>query len=91
MATLVQAPDSVQVEAGKVVKFGVNQLGNPTPKFIKYIFNGALFALGLWALLSGQITNVPSNVLAEINKWSVVALAVMKWMIGYFGWDFKSN
>jgi hypothetical protein len=83
--------DKEQSAIGKVVKVGVDQLNNPTPIWIKYIFRTYTFLAGLWAIISPSITNIDEHTLAEINKWLLAGVPVIHYTIKFFGWDYKAN
>lgn len=73
----------------QVVKVGVDQLNNPTPKPLLYLFRGYSFLAGLWAILGPQITQIPAETMAEINKWLLAGVPVIHFTIKFFGLDYK--
>lgn len=83
--------DKEQKELGKTVTIGVDQLNNPTPLWIKYIFRTYTFIAGLWAIISPSITNIDAETLSEINKWLLVGVPIIHYSIKFFGWDYKHN
>ncbi len=75
----------------KVVKVGVEQLQNPTPKALKYIFRAYTFLAGLWAILAPQITHIPADTMAEVNKWLLAGVPVIHYTIKFFGLDYRTE
>ena len=73
----------------KVVKFGVAQIKNPTPLFLKYIFRAVSFFSGLWALLAPAMTHITPETLADINKWLLIGNTIIHYAIKFFGWDWQ--
>ena len=77
--------------ANKVVKFGVNQIQNPTPKTLKYIFRAYTFLAGLWAILAPNFDWVPASTMDEINKWLLIGVPVIHYTIKFFGLDYQED
>lgn len=71
------------------VKFGVKQLNSPTPKYLKNFFKAFLFLSGAWAIIAPAATQIPAGVQADINKWIIVGLALMRFAISFWGYDYK--
>lgn len=80
----------INSQDGKVVKFGIGQLQNPTPLFVKYTFRCILFISALWALLSTQF-GLPADVMAMINKWLLIGNSTINLAIQFFGLDFENK
>ena len=74
----------------KVVKVGVKQLNNPTPKALVYIFRAYTFLAGLWVLFQPNLS-IPDTLVAEINKWILLGVPVIQYVIKFFGLDFKQQ
>jgi len=74
-----------------VVKFGVGQIENPTPKAFKYIFRIYSFLAGAWALFAPQFVHLNPDILGEINRWLLVSGTFLHYAIKFFGWDIKEE
>lgn len=83
--------DEQQVKEGKVLKFGVAQLNNETPAFMKYIFRTIAFISGVWALLPQDLLCLDDHHYARANKWILLANTLLLFAIKFFGWDEKNN
>lgn len=68
-------------------KFGVNQLSNPTPTWMKYIQRGILYISTLWAFLAPTFTNISPELLAEINMWLLRGNGILSVTTKFFGWS----
>ena len=79
--------DEQQVEQGKVVKFGLGQLNNDTPLFIKYIMRGFAFLSGIWAILPQDLAALTDHQYGQANRWILFTNAVLLFAIKFFGWD----
>lgn len=77
--------------ADKVVKFGVSQITNPTPKALKYIFRAYTFLVGVWAILAPNFDWVPPSTMDEINKWLLIGVPIIHYTIKFFGLDFEQD
>lgn len=73
-------------EEGKVVGFGIGQLSNPTPRWMKSIMRVAAFFSGVWALLPQDLINLSDHNYAYVNKWIIVGNAILLFSIKFFGW-----
>lgn len=82
--------DKQQAAAGKTVQFGLDQLNNPTPVYAKQVFRAILYLSALWAVISPSVTELPAHTLASIDKYLLLANAIINVTIKFFGWDFKS-
>lgn len=69
-------------------KFGVDQLNQPTPKYLKNTFKAILFISAVWAFAGPQITELPATMLASINKWLLISNGVIRLAISFFGLDY---
>jgi hypothetical protein len=78
-------------EKGKVVKFGLDQIGNPTPTGAKVFFRIVLYVSALWAIASPSITELPASTLETINKYLLLANGLINVTIQFWGWDFPTN
>lgn len=76
--------------AGKEVAFGVQQLLNPTPTFVRVIFRVILYLAAVWAIAAPVLTEIPETTLAMINKYLLLAVAIVNVTIKFFGYDFKN-
>lgn len=83
--------DSQQAEAGKTVKFGIGQIGNPTPIWAKTIFRVVSFIVGIWALIQHLNIGLSEPVVATINEWAVAVVPIVHFTIKFFGWDYKAE
>ena len=73
------------------LKFGVNQLSNPTPKLATYIFRTYTFLIGLWAILAPALDIVPAKSRANIEHYLLIGVPVMQYFIKFFGWDYSDK
>lgn len=83
--------DQEQKEQGKVVKVGLEQLGNDTPIFMKYILRVFAFICGVWALLPQDLIALPEHTINSINRWIPIVNAILLFGIKFFGWAPKDN
>lgn len=83
--------DSEQKQDGKIVKFGVGQLANDTPIFMKYILRIVAFLSGLWAILPQDLIAMDDHTYGQINRWIVVGNTMLLFAIKFFGWDTPNN
>lgn len=81
----------VKTELKPVVKFGVGQIENPTPKAFKYVFRIYSFLAGAWALFAPQFVHLNPDILGEINRWLLVSGTFLHYAIKFFGWDIKEE
>jgi len=79
--------DQEQLQEGKVVKFGIGQLTNDTPLFIKYIMRTVAFLSGVWGLLPQDLIAMDDHTYGQVNRWILVVNAVLLFAIKFFGWD----
>lgn len=70
------------------LKFGVPGLTKPTPPVLRNIFTGFLYLSGIWVFIA-PLFHVPSPVLDQINKAIVEGLAVLKFTISFFHFDYQ--
>lgn len=77
--------------AEQVVKVGLNQVSNPTPLFLKYIFRIYTFLAGLWAIFAPMLTQIPEDQMAEINKWVLIGVPIIHYTIKFFGLDYRQD
>lgn len=78
-------------EQGATLKVGVDQLNNPTPMWLKYIFRTVLYLSALWTLIAPMLTDLSEIQLAEITKWLFIANTAINVAIKFFGWDFTTD
>lgn len=70
------------------VKFGVGQLSNPTPVFVKNIFRAFALISGIWAILPPDMLHLAPTTLAEVNKWIIISNPLILFITKFFGWDY---
>lgn len=75
----------------KKIKFGVSQVSNTTPLVFKYIFRIYTFLSGLWAILSPNFSGINEHIVSEINKWLLIGVPIMHYLIKFFGWDYSDK
>lgn len=85
------ANEEVLKAQGKTVQFGVKQLLNPTPMLAKYILRAVAFISGVWALLPQDLIGLSDDVYGQVNRWIIVANAIILFAIKFFGWDYKQD
>ena len=73
------------------IKFGMKSLQQPTPQWMKNVFKTILYLTGLWALLAPMLTNIPENTSAEVNKWCLISLSILRFTIAFFRYDFSET
>lgn len=73
------------------LKFGVGQFGKPTPVWMKTIFKTLLYVSGLWAIIIPLATNLSHALITEVDHWCVIGLAVMRFTISFFHYDFSET
>jgi hypothetical protein len=78
-------------EKGKVVKFGTDQLSNPTPTGAKMVFRIILWIAAMWALAAPSLTEIPKETLDVINRYLIIAVALVNGTIQFFGWDYPTG
>ncbi len=84
--------DKEQQDQGKVVKFGMDQFANPTPKLattIQRIINGLVSAWGMMLLASPTL--IPEHAQVGVNKWILLIPAITLFFKSAFGWDFPKS
>ena len=69
-------------EEGKEVQFGISQLNNPTPNWMRYIVRGLAIAGAVWAFLDLQYPWAP-----EVTLWLAKATGVMVIVNRFTGWS----
>lgn len=75
----------------KVVKFGADQIKNPTPVALKYVFRAYTFLVGLWAIVAPSFDWIPPSLVDDINKYLLIGVPVMHYSIKFFGWDYSDK
>lgn len=83
--------DQQQKRMGKTVQFGLDQFSNPTPHAAKVFFRIVLYLSAIWAVVSPSVTELPMHVLASIDKYLLLANAIINVTIKFFGWDYDSG
>lgn len=83
--------DKQQLDAGKVIKFGVNSLSEPTPKFMKMIFRAVSFIVGIWALVQHMNLGLPEHSIKVANEWAIAVVPLMHFTIKFFRWDYSTE
>jgi hypothetical protein len=81
--------DQQQAAQGKTVQFGISQINNPTPRTAKNVFRTILYLSAIWAVISPGVTELPAHTLATIDKYLLLANAVINVTIKFWGWDFQ--
>lgn len=81
--------DKEQKELGKQVIFGMASLNRPTPTWARYIFRTILYLSAVWAITAPVVTEIPEAALMVINKYLLLANAIINITIKFTGWDFK--
>jgi hypothetical protein len=69
------------------VKFGIGQIGNPTPKVAKNIFRIMLYAAAVANLLLQVVVEIPPHVAGIIGKYSLYAVTLAHGFSKLFGID----
>ena len=72
------------------VKFGVPGLTKPTPAALRNVFTAFLYLSGIWVFIA-PLFNIPTPVLDHINKAIVEGLAVVKFTISFFHYDYQPD
>lgn len=70
------------------LKFGVAGLTKPTPPVFRNIFTAILYIAGIWVFIAPMF-NVSGAILATINKDIVEVLAILKFTISFFHFDYQ--
>lgn len=83
--------DKKQKQDGKVVKFGVKQVHNDTPVFVKWIFRAILYSSGLYALVIQPTLKLPVETQLLIDTWIIVGNNFIHFTTRFFGWDHPEN
>lgn len=83
--------DKAQAAAGKVVKFGLGQLNNPTPMWANYIFRAISFITGIWALIQHMDMGFAPEMVAKINAWALLGLPLIHFTTKFFGWSYDTS
>lgn len=93
MATLAQAPDSQQADAGKVVKFGVGQFGNPTPKLATDLNRILIALITFYGLIIVKTHNsiIPQHFQDTANIYLLVVPGLSTFFKNAFGWTTPNN
>lgn len=79
--------DKIQKTSGKVIKFGTQQLNNPTPDAARLIFRSILYLSAVYVMAVQPNLDLSQSVQAMINKYIVCGNAVMNVTIKFFGWS----
>lgn len=74
------------MEAGKVVKVGLQGLNNPTPMWMKYVTRTILYLSMVWAFLAPTFTELDEHTLNTINLWLLRANGILNITTKFFGW-----
>ncbi len=61
-------------------------LKKPTPEIAKQVLNTLLYLSGAFALLQNNF-DIPEHVAAEVNKYLLSGLALVRFTINFFHWD----
>jgi hypothetical protein len=83
--------DRQQKQMGKTVQFGIGQFANPTPHPAKVVFRIILYLSAIWAVISPSVTELPAHTLASIDKYLLLANAIINVTIKFFGWDYDNK
>ena len=70
------------------LKFGLVGLTKPTPTVLRNIFTAFLYLSGIWVFIA-PVFNIPAPVLDHINKGIVEGLAILKFTISFFHFDYQ--
>lgn len=70
------------------LKFGAAGFNKPTPKTLKIVFNTFLYLSGAWIFIAPAF-NLAQPVLNLINKDLLTGLALMKFTISFFHYDYE--
>ncbi len=68
-----------------VIKVGLSQIGNPTPKWMSKIANAIIFASLAWALVSPSLPELSPEVVAVITRYIMIASGLIKLATKFFG------
>lgn len=79
--------DKIQKRDGKIVKFGTQQLNNPTPEWAKVTFRIILYLSALYVGVIQPILNLPTETILLIDKIIIGGNAFVNVTIKFFGWD----
>lgn len=74
-----------------IVKIGIKQFSNPTPKAAKNVFKTVLFIGVAWSFLAPTITEIPPEKIAMINTWVLRLVGLVRVGISFFGLDYKEE
>lgn len=77
-------------DKNKVVKFGVNQVGKPTPPFLNWTFRIILYLSGLYVVVFQPMLNLPTEQVLLIDKILAGANLFVHFTTRFFGLDFKN-
>ena len=72
------------------ITFGRQNYKTKTPPILNIIFKAIVFAAGLWAVIQGMV-DVSEHLTNAINKWTLVGMAVVRFTIQFFGFDFEPD
>lgn len=78
---------AVTTEVDAPVKFGIAQIGNPTPKVVKNVFRWVLYAAALANLILQIVVEIPEPVRAIVAKYSLYAVTLTHGISKLFGVD----
>ena len=78
---------AVTTEVDAPVKFGIDQIVNPTPKSVKNVFRWVLYAAALANLILQIVTEIPEPVRAIVAKYSLYAVTLVHGISKLFGVD----
>lgn len=72
------------------ITFGRQHFKSPTPPVLRIVFKSIVFLAGLWALIGGMV-GVSEVLQAAINKWALIGMAIVRFTIQFFGFDFDPD
>ncbi len=71
--------------------FGFNQISNPTPSSINWVFRIVLYAAAVLNIVCSIVTEIPEPVKVIIGKYSVEAVALVHAFSKMFGVPLPDN
>lgn len=78
-------------ETATVVKFGLGQITNTTPKIANYIFRGVLYSSLIINLALSIFTDIPQDLQVAIGKYSLQIVAFVHGISKLFGIELKDE
>lgn len=73
------------------VKFGINQITNPTPQVAKNVFRVVLYAAAAVNLLLQVVVEIPPDIAALVAKYSLYAVTLVHGFSKLFGIDISQD